>query len=97
MPNHIFLNNYLQVCTSTKNIERAYSIRVMVEYLGYAAISFVYSFLLGAFNDNYGLTNLTYIGIFIVPLVISLIVFIRALCKKYVQKYTIIKPEYTED
>jgi len=97
MPNHIFLNNYLQVCTSTKNIERAYSIRVMVEYLGYAAISFVYSFLLGAFNDNFGLTNLTYIGIFVIPLVISLIVFIRALCKKYAQKFTIIKPEYTED
>ena len=97
MPNHIFLNNYLQVCTSTKNIERAYSIRVMVEYLGYAVISFVYSFLLGAFNDNFGLTNLTYIGIFVIPLVVSLIFFIRALCKKYAQKFTIIKPEYTED
>ena len=97
MPNHIFLNNYLQVCTSTKNIERAYSIRVMVEYLGYAVISFVYSFLLSAFGDNFGLTNLTYIGIFVIPLVVSLIIFIRALCKKYAQKYTIIKSEYTED
>ncbi len=97
MPNQIFLNNYLQVCTSTKNVERAYSIRVMVEYLGYAVISFVYSFLIGILNDNLGLTHLIYMGIFIIPLVVSLVVFIRALCKKYAQKYTIIKPEYTED
>lgn len=96
-PNQIFVNNYLQVCTSKKNYERVHSIRIMVEYLGYAAISFVYSFLIGAFNDNLGLTNLTYIGIFAIPLVISLIMFIRLLCKKYAQKYTIIKPEYTED
>jgi len=97
MPNQIFLNNYLQVCTSKKNIERAYSIRTMVEYFGYAAISFVYSLLLTVFGDNYGLTNMSYIAIFAIPLVISLIFFIRALCKKYAQKYTIIKPEYTED
>ena len=69
----------------------------MVEYLGYASISFVYSILIAAFNDNLGLTNITYVGIFAIPLIISLIVFIRALCKKYAQKYTIIKPEYTED
>lgn len=97
MPNQIFINNYLQVCTSKKNIERAYSIRVMVEYLGFAIINFVYSFLLSVFKDNWGLTQLTYIGIFVVPLVVSLIFFIRALCKKHAQKFTIIKPEYTED
>lgn len=97
MPNQIFVNNYLQVCTSKRNIERAYSIRVMVEYLGYAAINFVYSILLTVYKDNLGLTNLTYIGIFGIPLIISLVLFIRVLCKKYAQKYTIIKPEYTED
>jgi len=97
MPNQIFLNNYLQVCTSKRNIERAYSIRIMVEYMGYAVISFVYSCLLSAFNDNIGLTNLTYIGIFVIPLVASLVLFIRVLCKKYAQKYTIIKPEYSEE
>ena len=97
MPNQIFINNYLQVCTSKKNVERAYSIRIMVEYLGFAVINFVYSFLLSAFKDNWGLTHLAYIGIFVLPLVASLIVFIRALCKKYAQKFTIIKPEYVED
>ena len=69
----------------------------MVEYLGYALISLVYSMLLGVFNDNYGLTNLTYISIFAIPLVISLIFFIRALVKKHAQKYTVIKDEYTID
>lgn len=97
MPNQIFLNNYLQVCTNQKNVERVHSIRIMVEYLGFALISLTYSGLLAVFNDNFGLTNITYIGIFAIPIIVSLIVFIRFLCKKYAQKYTIIKPEYTID
>ena len=87
----------MQVCTSKKNIEKAYSIRTMVEYLGYALISYVYAMLLAGFKDNYGLTNIVYISIFAIPLVVSLILFIRALCKKYASKYTIIKPEYTNE
>lgn len=97
MPNQIFLNNYLQVCTKEKNVERVYSIRIMMEYLGHAIFCLVYSCLLSVFNDNLGYANLTYIAIFAIPLVTSLIVFIRFLCKKYAEKYTIIKPEYTED
>jgi len=97
MPNQIFLNNYMQVCTSKKNIERAYSIRTMVEYLGYAIISAVYAALLAGFGDNYGLTNLVYIGIFAIPLIVSLILFLKALTKKHAQKFTVIKDEYTKD
>lgn len=96
-PNQIFLNNYLQVCSPQKNIERVYSIRTMVEYLGYAAISSVYAALLAGFGDNYGLTNLVYISIFALPLLVSMALFIRALIKKYAQKYTVIKDEYTKD
>lgn len=97
MPNHIFINNYLQVCSPKKNIERAYSIKTMVEYLGFALISSVYAGLLGIFNDNIGFTNLVYIGIFALPLVVSLIMFIRTLCRKHAQKFTVIKDEYTKD
>ena len=97
MPNQIFLNNYLQVCTSKKNIERAYSIRTMVEYMGYAAISSIYALLLAGFNDNYGLTNLVYIAIFAIPLIITLVLFLRAVIKKHAQKFTVIKDEYTKD
>ncbi len=97
MPNQIFLNNYMQVCTSKKNVERAYAIRTMVEYLGYAGISAVYAALLSGFGDNYGIANLIYIGIFGIPLVVSMILFLRVLIKKYTQKFTIIKDEYTKD
>ncbi len=97
MPNQIFLNNYMQVCTSKRNIERAYSIRTMVEYLGYAVISAVYAALLAGFNDNYGLTSLVYIAIFTIPLFVSLILFLKALIKKHAQKFTVIKDEYTKD
>ena len=96
-PNQIFINNYIQVCTPKRNHERAHSIKTMVEYLGFAAISAVYAGLLSAFNDNYGLTNLVYISIFAIPLIVSMIVFIRLLVKKYTQKYTVIKDEYTKD
>ena len=97
IPNQIFINNYLQVCTPKRNIERAYSIRTMVEYLGYAVISSVYAALLAGFNDNYGLTSLVYISIFAIPLLISMILFIRALIKKYTAKFTVVKDEYTKD
>ncbi len=97
VPNQIFINNYIQVCTPKRNHERAYSIRTMAEYLGYAAISAVYAALLSGFNDNFGLTNLVYIGIFALPLIISMIVFIRLLVKKHAQKFTVIKDEYTKD
>ena len=97
IPNQIFLNNYMQVCTSKKNVERAYAIRTMVEYLGYAGISSIYAALLSGFGDNYGLTNIVYISIFAIPLIISLILFIRALCKKHAQKFTVVKDEYVKD
>lgn len=97
MVNQIFINNYLQVCTSKRNEERAHSIRIMVEYLGYAIISAIYAAMLGAFGDNYGLTSVTYIGIFAIPLILSMVLFIRALIKKHAQKFTVIKDEYTKD
>ena len=96
-PNQIIGNNYLQVCTPKRNHERAHSLRIMAEYLGYAAISAVYAALLNVFKDNYGLTNLTYIAIFAIPLIVSAAVFIRLLIKKHAQKFTVIKDEYTND
>ena len=93
----IFVNNYMKVFIRKRNTERAYAIRTMVEYLGYAAISAVFAWLLSAFGNNWGITNLVYIGIFAIPLIVAMIFFLRALCKKYAQKYTIIKDEYTND
>lgn len=96
-PCRIFVNNYMQVCISPKYIEQAYSVRTMIEYLGYSLISALYSVLLAVFNDNYGWTNIAYISILALPIIISMIVFIKLLIKKHAQKYTIIKQEYTDD
>lgn len=95
-PCRIFVNNYMQVCISPKDIETAYSIRTTVEYLGYAIISAMYSALLTSFNNNYGIVSLVYMGILSLPLIVSMILFIKSLIKKHAQKYTIIKPEYTD-
>lgn len=96
-PCRIFVNNYMQVCISPKDIEQAYSVRTMVEYLGYSLISALYSLLLSTFNDNYGTTSLVFIAIVAVPIIVSMIVFIKFLIKKHAQKYTIIKDEYSQD
>ncbi len=96
-PNTILLNNYMQVCTHSKNHERMYALRTIAEYLGIAIFNAIYAQLLNSFNNNIGYADLIHVGILILPMLIGLIVFIRALTKKYAQKYTIIKPEYTED
>jgi len=97
VPNQIFLNNYMQVCVPKKNLEKVYAIRSTIEYLGYALMSFTCSGLLTAFNNDYGKVGVVYIAIFAIPVVVSMVIFVRLLCKKYAQKYTIIKDEYTKD
>ncbi len=96
-PCRIFVNNYMQVCIPPKDIEQAYSIRIMVEYLGYAIVSAIYSALLAGFGDNYGWTSVVYIAVLALPILASMIWFINMLIKKYTQKYTIIRPEYTDN
>lgn len=95
--NHVFIMNYLQVCLTSKDLDKGYTVKNMAEYLGYGLCSSLYSILLGVFNDNFAYSNLVYAGIIILPLIISLIFFIRALVKKYASKYTVIKKEYVED
>ena len=96
-PNQIFINNYLRICVPNRNMESAHAIKTTVEYLGYTIINFVYAGLLELCGDNLGKTNLIYISIFVIPLAVSLVLFIRALCKKHAETFTIIKDEYTKD
>jgi len=96
-PIRIFANNYMQVCMHPKDMDKAYSIRVSVEYFGYAAISALYAMLLGIFTDNVGLTSLVFIAILLIPIIISMSIFIKNLIKKHAEKYTIICDEYVND
>lgn len=96
-PNSIFLNNYMQVCTQSKNHERLYALRTIAEYSGIAIINLFYAQLLDVFNNNFAYANFIYIGVLAIPIITMLILFIRVLIKKFAAKYTIIKPEYTID
>lgn len=96
-PCRIFVNNYMQVCISPQDIEKAYSVRTMVEYLGYGLISALYSTLLTVFSDGYGIVSIVYMSILTLPIIITMILFIKNLIKKHAEKYTIIKQEYTEE
>ena len=80
-----------------KNLEKLYAMSAVVQYLGYAVFSAIFSGLLAAFNDNYGYSILVYLAISLPIVIGSTIFLLRTLVKKYAQKYTIIKPEYTED
>ncbi len=96
-PNTILLNNYMQVCTHSKNHENLYALRTIAEYLGIAGINAIYAQLLGVFNNNFAYVNFIHLGILLIPILVVLIIFIKTLTRRYAQKYTIIKPEYTED
>lgn len=96
-PNQIFLNNYMQVCTQTKNYEKMYALRTIADYFGYAVLNAIYAQLLNVFGNNFGYANFVFIGALTIPLIVTLAVFISLLTKKFAQKYTIIKPEYTEE
>ncbi len=95
-PCRIFCNNYIRVCLPNRNQDKAHSIRITVEYLGYALISSLYALLLSVFSDNLGTTNLVYIGILAIPLIISMVVFVRMLVRQYAKKNTIIKSQYSD-
>lgn len=95
--NHVFIMNYIQVCLPQKDLEKGYNYKNMAEYLGYGVCSSLYALLMSVFNDNFAYSNLVYVAILAVPLIISLIFFIRSLVKKYASKYTVIKKEYVED
>ena len=96
-PVRIFANNYMNVCLNPKDMDKAYSFRVSVEYAGYALISALYAFLLGLYNDNFGLTNIVFMGILTIPILVSMIVSIKNIVKQYAKKFTVIKDEYVND
>ncbi len=96
-PGCILVNNYMNVCVKEKNRDTAFSVRISVEYLGYAIISAIYSMLLGITNDHYGWTNVYYVLITMIPALIATTLFIRFIIREYSSRNTIIKREYTED
>lgn len=96
-PAGIFINGYIEVCGKKENLETLYATRSTAEYLGHSLGALILSYLFTLTNGNYGYSMLIYIAIMGIPLLVSLILFIRELCKKYAEKYTIVKREYTED
>lgn len=94
---NIFVNNYINQCVKKQNSEFVFAIRSAVECLGYSIFCLVFSGLISGFNDNIGLTNLVFVSILAIPLIVSTIVFIRVLIKRYTSRNTIIRKEYVED
>ena len=89
----ITVKNYINSCVSKHSLTRTLTIYSMAEFLGYALTTLFVSVVMNLSGDSYVITNLSLVGVFIIPLTISSIFFIRALIKSYMSRCTIIRKD----
>ena len=89
----ITLKNYVNTCVSKHSLTRTLTIYSMAECSGYAFTTMITSIIMELSGNSYPITNLSLVGIFVLPLTISAIFFIRALIKSYMSRCTIIRKD----
>lgn len=96
-PYRIFVKNYIDISTDKENLTKALTLYSMAEYLGYSIITIVVAFVLKATNNSFALTNLIITAIIAIPLLVSIIIFVKELIKKYSKRNTIIRQDMKDD
>ena len=89
----ITAKNYINSCVSKNSLTRTLTIYSMAECLGYALTTLFVSIIMEISGNSYVITNLSLVAVFIIPLTISAIFFIRALIKSYISRCTIIRKD----
>lgn len=89
----ITLKNYVNTCVSKNSLTRTLTIYSMAECSGYAFTTLITSLIMGLSGNSYVTTNLSLVAIFIIPITLSAIFFIRALIKSYMSRCTIIRKD----
>lgn len=89
----ITVKNYVNTCVSKHSLSRTLTIYSMAECLGYSLTTLFTSLVMEISGNSYVITNLSLVGLFIIPLTISSIFFIRALIKSYISRCTIIRKD----
>ena len=89
----ITVKNYINSCVSKHSLTRTLTIYSMAEFLGYALTTLFVSIVMNLSGDSYIITNLSLVGVFIIPLAVSSVFFIRALVKSYMTRCTIIRKD----
>lgn len=96
-PYRIFVKNYINISSEKENLSKVLTLYSMSEYLGYSFITLVVATILELTGNSFATTNLIITAIVAIPMMVSIIVFIRELIKKYTNKYTIIRNDMKED
>lgn len=89
----IAVKNYINACVSKNSLTKTFSIYSMAESLGFAFVTFLTSIIMEISGNSYVITNFSLVALFIIPLIISAIYFIRALVKNYTIRCTIIRKD----
>ena len=89
----ITVKNYINSCVSKHSLTRTLTIYSMAECLGYAFTTLFTSIVMEITGNSYILTNISLVALFIIPLSVSAIFFIKALIKSYMTRCTIIRKD----
>jgi len=89
----ITLKNYVNTCVSKHALTRTLTIYSMAECSGYAFTTLFTSIIMEVSGNSYPTTNLSLVGLFVLPLTISAIFFIRSLIKSYMTRCTIVRKD----
>lgn len=96
-PYRIFVKNYINISSEKENLTKVLTLYSMAEYLGYSFITIIVAVVLDVTNNSFAKTNLIITGIIAIPMIISIIIFVKELIKKYTKKQTIIREDMLED
>ena len=89
----ITVKNYINSCVSKNSLTRTLTIYSMAEFLGYALTNLFVSLIMEISGNSYIITNFSLVGIFLIPITISSIFFLRAIVKSYMARCTIIRKD----
>ena len=89
----ISVKNYINTCVSKHSLSRTLTIYSMAECLGYALTTLFTSVIMEMSGNSFVITNISLVGLFIIPLALSATMFIRALIKSYMTRCTIIRKD----
>lgn len=96
-PYRIFVKNYINISSEKENLTKVLTLYSMAEYLGYSFITIVVATVLNFTNNSFATTNLIITAIIAIPLIVSIIIFVKELIKKYTKKQTIIRDDMKDD
>ena len=96
-PYRIFVKNYINISSEKENLTKVLTLYSMAEYLGYSFITIVVATVLNLTNNSFATTNLIITAIIAIPMIVSIIIFVKELIKKYAKKQTIIREDMKND